>query len=356
MQNENKKVLVALSGGVDSSVSAALLKEEGYEVEGAFIKTWSPEWLPCTWRKERRDAMRVSAHLNIPFHTVDLSKEYEEKVANYFIEEYKAGNTPNPDVMCNKYVKFGGLFDFAMEKGFDYIATGHYARVRKNGNEFQLLKGVDENKDQTYFLWTLKQEQLSRILFPIGEYKKPEVRELAEKFDLPTAQKKDSQGVCFLGKLNMKEFLAHYIDEKKGDVLDENGNMIGEHDGVMFLTLGQRHGFTVHQKTPDSVPLYIIDKDVENNTITVAPENIKCKNIGKKIHLKDVNWISKPKKDCGARLRYRQKLFSVTLEDSTEDTCTVVPQEEQKYVSVGQSLVMYDGDVCLGGGVIVKTA
>ena len=152
MQNENKKVLVALSGGVDSSVSVALLKEEGYEVEGAFIKTWSPEWLPCTWREERRDAMRVSAHLNIPFHTVDLSKEYEEKVANYFIEEYKAGNTPNPDVMCNKYVKFGGLFGFAMEKGFDYIATGHYARVRKNGNEFQLLKGVEENKDQTYFL------------------------------------------------------------------------------------------------------------------------------------------------------------------------------------------------------------
>jgi tRNA-specific 2-thiouridylase len=206
---EKKKVLVALSGGVDSSVSAALLLEQGYDVECAFITTWSVPWLPCTWREERRDAMRVAATLHIPFHTIDLSKEYEKNVVTYLIDEYRQGRTPNPDVMCNKHIKFGGFFDWAMKRGFDYVATGHYARVQEREGVFELLAGVDTNKDQTYFLWTLTQEHLAHTLFPIGQFEKPRVRELAEKYFLPTATKKDSQGICFLGKVNMKEFLSH---------------------------------------------------------------------------------------------------------------------------------------------------
>ena len=357
MEKEQKKVLVALSGGVDSSVSAAILKEKGYKVEGAFIKTWSVPWLPCSWRDERRDAMRVAAQLHIPFHTVDLSKEYEEKVANYFIEEYRKGNTPNPDVMCNKHVKFGSFFDFAMKKGFDYIATGHYARVKENkiNEEFSLLKGADKNKDQTYFLWALKKEQLSKIIFPIGEYEKKEVRKMAKKFKLITAEKKDSQGVCFLGKINMKEFLSHYIKQESGDVLDEDGNVIGRHDGSVFLTIGQRHGFEVYKKTSNSEAMYILKKDVRKNTITVASEK-KIKETAAKnnyIKLKKTNWLSEPKKKCEARLRYRQKLFFVELKEIEDDKCLVVLKEHQSFIPKGQSIVFYDGDTCLGGGVII---
>lgn len=353
-----KKVLVALSGGVDSSVSAALLQEQGYEVEGAFIKTWTVPWLPCTWREERRDAMRVAAHLHIPFYTVDLLKEYEEKVANYLIEEYKKGRTPNPDVMCNKHIKFGGFFDWAMEKKYDYVATGHYARIETVLNDsdsapyFHLLAGVDTNKDQTYFLWNLTQHHLAHTLFPVGNLPKPEVRKLAEHFSLPTAQKKDSQGICFLGKINMKEFLSHYIEVQKGDVLDTGGAVIGEHDGSVFLTLGQRHGFTVFQNRPDSPPLYVIEKNFEDNTVTVSEKNIPSKLPVKDITLSEVNWISSPIASCSARLRYRQKLFPVTLTNISNSSCTVTPDTPQVYVPEGQSVVLYNGEICLGGGII----
>ncbi len=363
---KKQKVLVAMSGGVDSSVSAAILKEQGYEVEGAFIKTWAVPWLPCSWRDERRDAMRVAAHLHIPFCTIDLSKEYEKKVAEYFIEEYRKGNTPNPDVMCNKHIKFGGFFDYAMENGFDYVATGHYARigrVEKDDKKYTLLKGMDSNKDQTYFLWTLTQQHVKHTLFPIGEYEKKDVRKLAHEYGLKIADKKDSQGVCFLGKINMKEFLSHYIETKEGDVLDVDRNVIGKHDGAVFLTLGQRHGFSVHQTSPESTPLYIVGKNVEDNTITVAPSNVKKKVNTLDIKLNDVNWISESiieksvslsnyKLSVLARLRYRQKLFPATVCNISNTSCIVVPDTQQLYVSSGQSLVFYDGDNCLGGGVI----
>ncbi len=353
MTKKGKKVLVAMSGGVDSSVSAALLLEQGYHVEGAFIKTWSVPWLPCPLKEERRDAMNVAKQLDIPFRTVDLYDEYKENVADYFIEEYRKGNTPNPDVMCNKHVKFGAFFDFAMENNFDYVATGHYARIRKNKNDntYQLLKGVDENKDQTYFLWTLKKEQLPKIIFPIGEYEKTEVRKLAEKFNLGTAKKKDSQGICFLGKVNMKEFLSHYIEIKKGDVLNEKGEVVGEHDGAVFLTLGQRHGFTIFQKTPDTKPLYVIKKNIEKNTITVSEKKLN-ENKNNIVSVKDVNWISDPKQKCEARIRYRQKLFHVVLNDVKKESCNFSAKLPDPYVSKGQSVVFYDRDVCFGGGVI----
>ncbi len=213
-----KKVFVGLSGGVDSSVSAALLQSQGYDVFGVFIKVWQPDFYECTWKEDRLDAMRVCAKLNIPFYTLDLEKEYKKEVVDYMIEEYKNGRTPNPDVMCNKYIKFGGFFDWAMSQGADFVATGHYARLNK---EHELVAGRDSNKDQSYFLWTLTKEQLSKTLFPVGDIEKTEVRKLAKKFGLPTAEKKDSQGLCFIGKVDMAEFLHHFIETKPGPVLND---------------------------------------------------------------------------------------------------------------------------------------
>lgn len=382
MNTQPQRVLVALSGGVDSSVSAALLKEQGYAVEAAFIITWQAPWLPCTWREERRDAMRVAAQLDIPFHTIDLSTEYERDVVHYLVAEYRAGRTPNPDVMCNKYVKFGAFFNWAMEQGFDYVATGHYARVREipnpkpqapNDDEYHyplppstynLLAGVDAGKDQTYFLWTLTAQHLAHTLFPVGGFEKSHVRELAAQFSLPTATKKDSQGVCFLGKIDMKKFLQHYIEPAPGNVLDTQGKVVGMHDGAIFFTLGQRHGFNVHAQIPDTEPLYVIAKDVAANTITVAPrhgEHSTRQQLTKTIELTDCNWIAGtstpytlPPTPYRARFRYRQPLIPITLNHHT-DTTTIRFEKPQAYVPLGQSLVVYDGERCLGGGVIDAT-
>ncbi|MGH7250067.1 MAG: tRNA 2-thiouridine(34) synthase MnmA, partial [Minisyncoccia bacterium] len=273
-KQKKKLIFVGLSGGVDSAVSAALLQKAGYEVVGVFMKTWHPDFLECNEEEERRDAMRVAAHLDIPFLTFDFEKEYKRAVADYMIREYKEGRTPNPDVMCNKEVKFGAFLKKALSMGANYVATGHYARIvdtenfletapsetKRQGthtfpkNSPHLLQGVDSAKDQSYFLWTLRQEQLSKILFPIGHLKKTEVRKLAKKFNLPVSEKKDSQGICFLGPVDLKEFLKHYIKEKKGEVVlargearpnGEAGRVIGFHDGVVFHTLGERHGFTI---------------------------------------------------------------------------------------------------------------
>jgi len=343
---KNKKVFVALSGGVDSSVSAALLKKEGYDVVGVFMKTWHPDFLPCTWKQERLDAMRVSAHLDIPFLTFDFEKEYKRDVADYMISEYKKGRTPNPDVMCNKAVKFGAFLDKALEMGADYIATGHY--VQRIGNK--MVAGIDKEKDQSYFLWTLTKDQLSKSLFPVGKYEKKYVRKLAEKFGLPTAEKKDSQGVCFLGELNMKDFLKHYIKSNKGDVVTEMGDIVGTHDGATFYTLGQRHGFIVTKKGIDEKPYYVVGKDLKKNVLIVS-HNLKKSDAGKKeFELEDVNWISEiPEtgKKYKARIRYRGELKLCEIEDSN-----VVLDKSELTASVGQSLVIYDGDVCLGGGVI----
>jgi len=376
-----KRVLVGLSGGVDSSVAAALLKERGYAVEGAFIVPWSPEWLPCTWREERLDAMRVAAQLGIPFHTVDLSKEYDRDVAQYFIREYAAGRTPNPDVMCNKHIKFGAFFEWAMGQGFEFVATGHYARVAQVTGErlqvtenkadvrslnlkpitYNLRAGADTSKDQTYFLWTLTQQHLLHTLFPIGDFHKTKVRELAAKYGLSTATKKDSQGVCFLGKLDMKEFLTHYIAVEPGTVLDEAGKVIGEHSGALLYTLGERHGFTVRHTSPHSEPLYVVAKDLEANTITVAPRQTTKVHAKSTVHLAQCNWIAPSfpitsnlaPVTCRARYRYRQPLLPVTVEAYTDSTAIVTFTEAQPYVASGQSLVLYNGDMCLGGGVIV---
>lgn len=355
-----KKAFVGMSGGVDSSVSAALLKEQGYDVTGVFIKVWQPDFLPCNWKDERRDAMRVAAHLGIPFVTLDLEKEYKEEVVDYMIAEYKKGRTPNPDVMCNRYVKFGGFFDWAMEQGADLVATGHYARATKdNDSHCHLLKGRDDNKDQSYFLWTLTKEKLAKTLFPVGDIPKPEVRELAKKFGLPNAEKKDSQGLCFVGKIDMKEFLKHYIDEKPGDVLNTKGEVIGHHEGSLFYTLGERRGFTITTKTPDDKPYFVVVKDAEKNTLTVSNEKYEKSESEDMtmtpIVIADTNWITEAPeigKTYHARVRYRGTLHEVKIVALAGSKAEMRFVNSKDVVTPGQSVVVYDREICIGGGII----
>lgn len=388
--NNKKTVFVGVSGGVDSSVSAALLKEQGYNVVGVFIRTWTPDFIECTWKEERRDAMRVCAHLDVPFLECDAEEAYKKGVAYYMIEEYKQGRTPNPDVMCNREVKFGVFWDFSKKYGADFIATGHYAICEKTlssleadkkhsfsrvlgrgGREpvpnhskknisCQLKKSPDGSKDQVYFLWTLTQEDLSHTLFPIGHMNKIEVRKLAKKYKLPTATKKDSQGVCFLGPLDMKNFLKHYIETKEGDVLNENGEIIGYHDGAVFFTLGERHGFTITQKTENDKPYYVVSKDIKNNTITVSSIlhnfnlliNRRDKNT---IKIINTNWIhTEPQKDKKylAQVRYHGELIDCKIKTCTSGTYAEVEFTKNVLVDNGQSIVFYDGDICLGGGIV----
>lgn len=388
MKLNNKTVFVGVSGGVDSSVAAALLKDQGYNVVGVFIRTWTPDFIECTWKEERRDAMRVCAHLDIPFLECDAEVAYKKGVADYMIEEYKKGNTPNPDVMCNRMVKFGVFWEFAKAHGADFIATGHYATkdllrtdssfqssltpflgVPKNGTPppvasqglSVLRKSPDVSKDQSYFLWTLTQDDLAHTLFPVGHLQKTEVRKLAEKYKLPTAIKKDSQGVCFLGPLDMKDFLKHYIKTKKGDVLDDKGKIIGSHDGAIFFTLGERHGFTITKNVDNSKPLYVIAKDIKNNTITVSPRHGLGETKESKLHrmvlCSNANWIGEiPLKDkvYTAQIRYHGEFLNCTISclGPTYANNIEIIFEKNVLVDKGQSIVVYDGDICLGGCIV----
>lgn len=361
---KKQKVYVGLSGGVDSSVSAALLKEQGYDVTGVFIKVWQPEFVRCNWREDRLDAMRVCAKLEIPFKDLDLEEEYKKEVFDYMVSEYKKGKTPNPDVMCNKNIKFGGFLKFALDNGADFIATGHYAKVyRQKQKKIKMLAGEDKNKDQSYFLWALNQEQLKHTFFPIGDIKKIQVRKLAKKFDLLTAEKKDSQGLCFVGMIDLKDFLKRFIPEEKGKVLNEEGNIIGEHDGSYYFTIGQRHGFLVTKKTPDDRPYFVVSKDTEKNIIIVSQNLQTEKNLDKKeLTISSINWISGEKPDLTkkyqARIRYRQPLQDCKIEifensmKNKESLVKVVFDSPQKSISSGQSLVVYDKETCIGGGII----
>jgi tRNA-specific 2-thiouridylase len=352
-----KTVFVGLSGGVDSSVAALRLKNQGYNVIGVFIKVWHPDWLVCNWEQERLDAMRVAAHLGIPFLTCDAEAAYRDEVATYFIESYKAGLTPNPDVLCNEKVKFGAFLRFALEQGADFVATGHYAQ---NGSgdegETELWRGIDTSKDQSYFLWSLSREQLSRVLFPVGDTNKIDLRKEAEAALLPTAQKKDSQGVCFLGHIDIPEFLSHYIDLVPGDVLDSAGNVVGEHQGAFVYTLGQRHGYTLHHTTPDSKPQYVIAKDTTNNTITVG-DKAPSMSPGNTVTLTRVVWRDTTAPTVGqvveAQFRYRQTPFSLMITDTSKDTLTLATTTTIEHGARGQSCVLYEGGRCIGGGMML---
>ncbi len=350
-----KKVFVGMSGGVDSSVAAALLKESGYDVTGVFIKVWDAPWLPCDWREERRSAMRVAATLGIPFRTLDLEQEYKKGVVDYMIAEYAAGRIPNPDVFCNKVVKFGGFFNYAKAEGADLIAMGHYARAEVRKGSTRLLTAVDTAKEQSYFLWNMNKEALQHTLFPIGDLPKAEVRKLAEKFNLPNANKKDSQGICFLGPVSIVEFLKHYVDTKRGDVLDEEGKVIGSHEGALFYTIGQRHGFTVNEKTSSSRALYVIKKEMDANTITVGPRTDgKTSALANGCVLSDLNFLA-PKEEWGDGvlvIRYHGERIPITSMEFTEVGLKCVFAHPVADVAPGQSGVYYRGDECLGGGII----
>lgn len=355
-----------MSGGVDSSVSAALLKESGHDVTGVFIKVWQPDWIECNWKEERIEAMRAAAHLDIPFVTLDLEKEYKQGVIDYMIAEYAAGRTPNPDVMCNREVKFGAFWRWAEAQGADYIATGHYARNeagRRGSKEGRaLLAGVDSNKDQSYFLWTLNQGDLKHVIFPVGGLTKPEVRKLAAKFGLPNADKKDSQGLCFIGKVDVKEFLAHYTKGNPaslpGKVLDEKGEAIGTHPGALFFTIGERRGFEIgaRHKTPHDQPFFVVSKDVKANTITVSDSKVGPNKV-RPISLENVsfvNGIPPVGSRFKARTRYRQQLENIEISSISQDSSKMEIRFENdpEAVTPGQSLVIYDGNECIGGGVI----
>ncbi len=356
--SKGKTVFVGLSGGVDSSVAALRLKREGYNVVGVFIKVWHPDFLVCNWEQERLDAMRVAAKLDIPFLTCDAEQAYKDDVADYFISEYEAGRTPNPDVMCNKYVKFGAFLRFAEEKGADYVATGHYAqRMQNKGSDpsvYEMHRGVDTNKDQTYFLWTLTQQQLSKTLFPVGNSPKMQIRKEAEAAGLLTAQKKDSQGICFLGHVDIPEFLSHYVELKEGDVLNESGEIIGSHKGALVYTNGQRHGFTITIQDTQRSAYYVIDRDMEANTITVSPHK-KILSSSSNIQLQAVNYIDTPvtlDQKLELQIRYRQTPLQCKVAVIASDTMEIELLEAVDKPSAGQSCVLYDGDHCLGGGII----
>jgi tRNA-specific 2-thiouridylase len=346
MKKTHNTVFVGLSGGVDSSVAAALLKKAGHTVVGVFIRTWQPDFIECTFKEDRLDAMRVAAYLDIPFLECDAEEEYKRAVADYMIAEYRAGRTPNPDVMCNREIKFGVFWRFAQERGADAIATGHYAKT----DGTHLLQAVDSSKDQTYFLYRLTQDDLAHVLFPIGDLKKTEVRALAEKFGLPTARKKDSQGICMLGDLDLKKFLSHYIPIARGDVLDEQGTVIGHHDGALFLTLGERHGFTITEKTPDDSRRYIIARDIAANTITVSTRiaSVDMPAGKTQVALHTTSWVTgAPETDKAyeAQIRYHGERLSCTY---THDS---VIFSEPVLVAPGQSVVLFEKDVCVGGGI-----
>lgn len=353
----SKTVFVGLSGGVDSSVAALRLKNQGYRVVGVFIKVWHPDWLVCNWEAERLDAMRVAAHLGIPFLTCDAVGAYRDEVASYFIESYKAGLTPNPDVLCNEKVKFGAFLRFAREQGADYVATGHYAR-KGDGEvgEQELWRGADSSKDQSYFLWSLTVEQLQHILFPVGNTTKSDLRLEAEAAGLPTAQKKDSQGVCFLGHIDIPEFLSHYIDLVPGEVLDTTGKVIGTHQGAFVYTLGQRHGFTLFHTSPESKPQYVIEKNVQDNTIVVA-DTAPMLTPGNHITITNVVWRDVVAPVVGraveAQFRYRQQPFILTVTAVGGNTLTLSSSTDIERGASGQSCVLYEGARCIGGGMML---
>jgi tRNA-specific 2-thiouridylase len=336
-----KKIFVGLSGGVDSAVTAALLQEAGAEVYGVFIKGWYPPELPCTWASDRRDAMRVAAHLGIPFHTLDASAEYKKSVIDYLIREYGAGRTPNPDIMCNRDVKFGAFYDFAKARGADGIATGHYAR----SEDGTVRRGVDPDKDQSYFLWAISKEALGMTLFPLGGMRKNEVRALAERFNLPNATKKDSQGICFLGPVSMDDFLRAELPTAPGKAVDEAGNEVGTHEGVLLSTLGER--IALANAVPG--PWYVVRKDIPNNLLIVSKERNATVSTNA-FTLTDTNWFdaSREGAQVTAQYRYHGPMIEGKLERNSFKPCEPVTEP----IAPGQSLVIYQGDEVLGGGII----
>lgn len=355
---EAKKILVGLSGGVDSAVALYLLQKQGYEVEAAFMKNFSDKVNikgECPWIQDREEAYRVAAKLKVPIQTFDFQKEYHDKVVNYIFESYQAGLTPNPDILCNNEIKFKLFLEKAMELGFDKIATGHYAQVVEDKDGFHLLRGKDPNKDQSYFLAGLNQKQLSKALFPIGDLEKPEVRKIAKEARLPNADRKDSQGICFIGKVDLKTFLQQKIKPKKGDIVDTQGNKLAEHEGVWYYTIGQRKGLDIG----GGGPWYVVSKNIDKNEIVVGHIDDE-KLYNKSVQVGDIHWLAKeydlPLK-AKAQIRYRQPAQEVNIVSvcSPNSSCTALAdfEEEQKGIASGQILAIYKDKELIGSAKIL---
>lgn len=360
VDNSKTRVVIGMSGGVDSSVAALLLKQQGYDVIGLFMKNWddTDENGFCTATEDYKDVALVAEQIGIPYYSVNFEKEYWDRVFEYFLEEYRKGRTPNPDVMCNKEVKFKAFLDYALDLGADYVAMGHYARVQRDADgTVHLLRGVDQNKDQTYFLNQLSQEQLQRSLFPLGHLQKNEVREIAEKAGLATAKKKDSTGVCFIGERNFNEFLSNYLPNQPGKMMTLDGEEKGNHAGLMYYTIGQRQGLGIGGGGESNDPWFVIGKDLETQTLYVGQGFHHPNLYSDYLEASDLHFTvegSMPREfSCTAKFRYRQKdtEVNVTL-DETGTKATVHFNEPVRAITPGQAVVFYDGEECLGGGMI----
>jgi tRNA-uridine 2-sulfurtransferase len=399
--NSKQTVYVGLSGGVDSSVAAYLLKKDGYHVVGVFIRGWQPSWLPCTWKEDRISAMRTAAYLDIPFKTLDLEKEYKKKIVDYMLSEYAEGKTPNGDMLCNREIKFGLFLEYALKNGADFVATGHYVRKSSttptltlpkgegteqqvlNANEklklhkqleYKLYEAKNKEKDQSYFLSQINQEQLSKILFPLGEFKnKDEIRKIAEENNLPVASRKDSQGMCFVGDITMKDFLKQELRGHKnlqiGKILNESGQEIGEHEGAILYTIGERHGFKLYKKfqTTENKSLFVIGKDLDKNILIVSGQKssqspfIKEESEHSTLKLEKLSFINtklKENEEVQIRLRYRgEKIFvrilSIDLEKKTCVLKILDKNLKNTTVAKGQFGVFYRDEECLGSGVFI---
>jgi len=359
------KVIVGMSGGVDSSVSAYLLKEQGYQVEGLFMKNWEEDDTDeyCAAAEDLVDAQKVCDKLGIKLHTINFATEYWDNVFEYFLEEYKAGRTPNPDIICNKEIKFKAFLEFACEDlGANFIATGHYVRRQfladENGEgKWHMVRGLDNNKDQSYFLYTLSHKQVGQTLFPVGDIEKPEVRAIAEKADLITHNKKDSTGICFIGERKFKDFLQQYLPAQPGKIESAEGDVIGDHDGLMYHTLGQRKGLRIGGlANAGEEPWYVVEKDLIRNVLIVGQGHNHPRLFSKGLVANQAHWVNRNELSqpfvCTVKTRYRQQDVACTVLPLNDDEFEVIFDEQQSSVTPGQSVVFYQGDICLGGAII----
>lgn len=357
---EKKRVIVGMSGGVDSSVTALLLHQQGHDVSGIFMKNWEdyPD-RPCPAAQDAIDALNVCEQIGIPMDAVNFSREYWDKVFDYFLTEHQRGRTPNPDILCNKEIKFKVFLDYALAQGAACIATGHYARIEQQDGLYRLLKARDNHKDQTYFLYTLGQAQLAKSLFPLGDYVKPDVRKIAAQAGFLNSGKKDSMGICFIGEKNVKKFLGRYLASEPGPMCSVEGEQVGTHDGLMFYTIGQRHGLGIGgRRNSAGEPWYVIRKNRDNNTLVVAQGSHHPELFSSWLRASDLHWTSGTAPSlpfrCAAKTRYRQADAGCIIESIDQGKCTVVFDKPQWAVTAGQSVVFYADNECLGGGIIDK--
>ncbi|WP_438467067.1 tRNA 2-thiouridine(34) synthase MnmA [Marinomonas sp. PE14-40] len=357
--NENTKVIVGMSGGVDSSVSALLLIQQGYQVEGLFMKNWDEDdgTEYCTAKDDLADAQSVCDKLGIKLHTANFAAEYWDNVFEHFLEEYKAGRTPNPDILCNKEIKFKAFLEYANALGADYIATGHYVRRTQDDNQAKLLKGLDNNKDQSYFLYAVGKDEIAKSLFPVGELEKPEVRRLAQEHDLITHNKKDSTGICFIGERRFKDFLEQYLPAQPGDIKTLEGDTIGKHSGLMYHTIGQRQGLGIGGLANYSdEPWYVVEKDLDNNVLLVTQSSDDKPLYKTHLNANNMDWVARKAPElplkCKAKCRYRQADQDCTISANADGSIEVSFVEAQRAITPGQSVVFYLDEECLGGGII----